>query len=236
MVLSAPEFHSINRWNAWDCILSPCLAMTDVPPPHREKWASWLTDILQQILEAQTEEQLDRALKWFRVYPQATLRQPKRLGQKGQGPMMVASRFQAIRNGDWGRLLEMLYLDRVRERKRQEVQKRKALCQGSQEEDMDKKREVVLGLASKGQVGRAARRISSNGVASLDSDATMATLRAKYPGRARPLPASVTRGQCVDNHGGLREALLGLERGVSYGPGGLRNEHLIALAEVWGQE
>ena len=64
---------------------------------------------------------------------------------------------------------------------------------------MDRKREVMLGLASKGQVGRAARRISSNGVASLDSDATMATLRAKYPGRARPLPARVTRGLCGDS-------------------------------------
>ena len=181
VALGAPKFHSIDRWDAWDCILSPCLAMTDVPPPHREKWASGLTYILQQILEAQTEEQLDRALKWFLVYPQATLRQPKRSGQKGQGPMMVASRFQAVTNGDWGSLLEVLELDRVREKKRQEERRRKARGgRGPQEEDMDRKREVVLGLASKGQVGRAARRISSNGVASLDSDATMATLRAKY--------------------------------------------------------
>ena len=111
--------------------------MTDVPPPHREKWASGLTYILQQILDARTEEQLDRALKWFLVYPQATLRQPKRSGQQGQGPMMVASRFQAISNGDWGRLLEMLQLDRVREQKRQEVRKRKARGRGPQEEDMD---------------------------------------------------------------------------------------------------
>ena len=94
---------------------------------------------------------------------------------------MVASRFQAVTNGDWGSLLEVLELDRVREKKRQEERRRKARGgRGPQEEDMYRKREVVLGLASKGQVGRAARRISSNGVASLDSDATMATLRAKY--------------------------------------------------------
>ena len=86
------------------------------------------------------------------------------------------------------------------------------------------------------QVGRAARRIDSNGVASLESPATMAALRAKYPARDRPLPATVTRGQCVDNLGGLREAMLGLERGVSSGPGGLRNEHMISLAQVWGEE
>ena len=115
------------------------------------------------------------------------------------------------------------------------MRRTKARVRGPPVEDLDRKREVVLGLASRGQVGRAARRIDSNGVASLDSEATMATLRTKYPARARPLPPTVTRGQCVDNLDGLREAMAGLERGVSSGPGGLRNEHLITLAEVWGE-
>ena len=236
VVLGAPEFHSIDSWGTWECLLSPCTPMTEVPQAHREKWASGLTIILQRILEAETEEQLTRALKWFLVYPQATLRQAKRSGQNGRGPMMVAQRFQAVMEGDWGRLLEMLSSDKEHERRRREVRRRRARGQGPREEDLDKKREVVLGLAAKGQVGRAARRIDSNGVASLESPATMATLRAKYPDRIRPLPATVTRGQCVDNLGGLREAMLGLERGVSSGPGGLRNEHLISLAEVWGEE
>ena len=29
---------------------------------------------------------------------------------------------------------------------------------------------------------------------------------------------------------------MGLERGVSSGPGGLRNEHLVVLAQVWSEE
>ena len=234
-VLGAPGFHSIDSWDAWDCLLSPCTPMTEVPLPHREKWASGLTYILQYILEAQTEEQLNRGLKWFLIYPQATLRQPRRSGQKGQGSAMVASRFQAIVERDWGKLLQMLLADRRQEKRRQEVRRTKARARGPPVEDLDRKREVVLGLASRGQVGRAARRIDSNGVASLDSEATMATLRTKYPARARPLPPTVTRGQCVDNLDGLREAMAGLERGVSSGPGGLRNEHLITLAEVWGE-
>ena len=41
VALGAPKFHSIDRWDAWDCILSPCLAMTDVPPSFREKWLIW---------------------------------------------------------------------------------------------------------------------------------------------------------------------------------------------------
>ena len=234
-VPGAVGLESIDSWGTWDCMLSPCTPMTDVPQAHREKWASGFSIILQQIIEAQTEEQLNRALKWLLVYPQATLRQPKRSGQGGQGPRQVASRFQAIVDRDWGRLLEMLASDREHERRRREVRRRRARGQGPSEEDMGRKREVVLGLASRGQVGRAARRIDSNGVASLDSPATMATLKSKYPARARPMPATITKGQCVDNLGGLREAMLGLERGPSSGPGGLRNEHLISLAEVWGE-
>ena len=235
-VPGAVGLESIDSWGAWECLLTPCTPMTGVPAPHREKWASGLSAILRYILEARTEEQLTRGLKWFLIYHQATLRQPKRTGQKGQGQALVATRFQAIVERDWGKLLEMLRVDRGLEERRQEVRRRRARGQGPQEEDLVRKREVVLGLAAKGQVGRAARRINSDGVASLESPATMATLRAKYPARARPLPASVTKGQCVDNLGGLKEAMLGLERGVSSGPGGLRNEHLVTLAEGWGEE
>ena len=101
---------------------------------------------------------------------------------------------------------------------------------------MEKKRETVLGLVSRGQVGRGARRIDSNGVASMDSPATMTALRSKYPDRDRLLPLTVTRGQCVDSLTGLRESWLKLERGVSPGTGGMRNEYLTILAEVWGEE
>jgi len=217
-VPGAVGLESIDSWGTWDCMLSPCTPMTDVPQAHREKWASGFSIILQQIIEAQTEEQLNRALKWLLVYPQATLRQPKRSGQGGQGPRQVASRFQAIVDRDWGRLLEMLASDREHERRRREVRRRRARGQGPSEEDLGRKREVVLGLASRGQVGRAARRIDSNGVASLDSPATMATLKSKYPARARPMPATITKGQCVDNLGGLREAMLGLERAFLFVP------------------
>ena len=66
--------------------------------------------------------------------------------------MMVASRFQAVTNGDWSSLLELLELDRVREKKRQEVRRRKARGGRGPQEDIDRKREVVLGLASKGKL------------------------------------------------------------------------------------
>jgi hypothetical protein len=118
VVPGVPGFNTIDTWDTWDCVLSPCTPMTDVPPPHREKWASGLTYILQKILEAQSEEQLNRALKWFLVFPQATLRQAKRSGKKGQGAAMVASRFQAVVDRNWGRLLDMLRKDRREEERR----------------------------------------------------------------------------------------------------------------------
>ena len=153
-----------------------------MPPPHREKWASGFTLILQHILDAQSEEQLTRALKWFLIYPQAMLRQAKRAGKKGQGAAQVASRFQAVMDREWRRLLDTLDRDRRKERSRKIQRQQRARARqglGSPPEDMDKKREVVLGLAARGQVGRAASRIDSNGVASLDNPTTMATLKTK---------------------------------------------------------
>ena len=68
--LGIPGFHMIDSWDAWDCLLSPCTPMTGVPSAHREKWASGYSFILQKILEAQSEDQLTCALKWFLIYPQ----------------------------------------------------------------------------------------------------------------------------------------------------------------------
>ena len=101
---------------------------------------------------------------------------------------------------------------------------------------MERKREVVLDLVARGQVGRAAGRIKSHGVASMDSPGVREALRAKFPARERPLPDRATKGQVVDNLGGLREALLGLELGSAAGVGGMRPEFLVTLGKVMGEE
>ena len=66
----------------------------------------------------------------------------------------------------------------------------------------------------------------------MDDPAVRAALQAKYKERGRDLPASVTKGECLESIAGLRETILGLDTGVSPGFGGLRNEHLRCLAEV----
>ena len=47
------------------------------------------------------------------------------------------------------------------------------------------------------------------------------------------MPSHVYKGQCMDRMEGLKEDLLGLDIGVAPGFGGLRNEHLKCLGEVW---
>ena len=72
---------------------------------------------------------------------------------------------------------------------------------------------MVLDLVARGQVGRAAARIKSRGVASMDTPGVKEALRTKFPARKGPLPATATKGQIVDNLGSPREALVALELG-----------------------
>ena len=111
---------------------------------------------------------------------------------------------------------------------------------GNIEEDENKAkaklRKTVLDLLKRGQVSRAVRRICSNGLASLEDPQVQAALQAKYPDRGRDLPTHVTKGQCMDKLDGLKEKLIALDSGLAPGFGGLRNEHLRCLAEVWEED
>ena len=102
--------------------------------------------------------------------------------------------------------------------------------EGKQEKKL---RKEVLTLLQRGQVGRARRRVVSNGVASMDDPRVQSAMKEKYPPRSHPMPDSVHSGTCMASLPGLRETLLGLEPGVSAGFGGLRNEHLVCAAKEW---
>ena len=94
----------------------------------------------------------------------------------------------------------------------------------------------MLAMLARGQVGRAVRRICSNGVASMTDPDVRSALQTKYKQMVRCMPRSVTKGECVQSLGGLRESLLELQTGVSPGFGGLRNEHLRCFAECGEEE
>ena len=120
-------------------------------------------------------------------------------------------------------------------RGRQQGRERENIEEGETAE-LDRKRRNALLLLSKGQISKAVRAITSNGMADMEDPAVRTQMESKYPDRVHPLPNSVTRGQCVDNLKGLKELLLILEGGVSPGTGGMRPEFLTRLAEIWNEE
>ena len=75
----------IDRIGAWECGLALFPAMEVVPTRHREVWARAVTGVMRSILSAsEGSVELDRALKWWLVLPQALLRQTRRGGNAGR--------------------------------------------------------------------------------------------------------------------------------------------------------
>ena len=138
---------------------------------------------------------------------------------------------------DWGTLLTILEKDiklvEREDRTRGVHRGREVDTEGA---EIDRKRRNALQLLSKGQISKAVRVITSNGVGDMEDPAVRAQMEEKYPARVHPLPLAVSKGQCVDNLRGMRDLLLTLEEGVSSGTGGMRPEYLTCLAEIWNQE
>ena len=231
----ADGWSRIDLVGAWDCALCQFRTLEEVPPPYRQKWTRALSTILRRILAAESEEELNRGLKWFLVCAQVFFREPKRGGKKGQSNGHLAARFDCLIRGDWGSLLALWKADKDSLESRNINPRR-----GQRIEDpavsAAKVRKTVLAMLARGQVGRAVRRICSNGVASMDDPDVRALLQTKYKPREHDLPATVTKGECLQSMAGLRESLLELATGVSPGFGGLRNEHLRCFAETGEEE
>ena len=132
--------------------------------------------------------------------------------------------------GEWERVLDLLEEDRECLARRREVRGQKEK-QG--QESYERRRGEVMGKVLQWQVGKAAGRIISPEVASVESPEVMCTLRAKFVERGRIFPDSVTKGQSVDK---VEGHLLGLERGTATGPVGMRPEFLIETGELLGEE
>ena len=228
----ADGWSKVDTLGAWECGLCEFRTLEEVPPPYRTKWNRAMATILRRVLAAQTVEEVTRGLKWFLLSGQVFLREPKRGGKKGQSTGELAARFDCVVRGDWGTLLVLLQSDKAAIRQKSTGRQRQQRREVDPVLATANLRKTVLAMLSRGQVGRAVRRICSNGVASMEDPAVRAALQSKYKERGRDLPASVTKGECLESIGGMRETILGLETGVSPGFGGLRNEHLRCLAEV----
>ena len=60
---------------AWQCGLNPFRSLEVVPTSCREKLAKAVSIVIRRIQEAQSEEELNRGLKWFLLLPQLFLRE-----------------------------------------------------------------------------------------------------------------------------------------------------------------
>ena len=230
----ADGWSRVDTLEVWDCGLCQFKTLEEVPPAYRVKWTKGLSSILRRILSAQSEEDVSRGLKWFLIAAQLFFREPKRGGKKGQSNGKLAQRFDCLGRDDWGSLLAQLEADKASANGRQSGKKRK---QGEDSAlSAARLRKTVLAMLARGQVGRAVRRICSNGVASMGDPAVRQALQGKYKPRIKDIPSSVTKGDCVQSMGGLRDSLLELQTGVSPGFGGLRNEHLRCFAETAEEE
>ena len=131
------------------------------------KWARIMATILRAILDAQEEVNLA-----FLLAPQAFRRQSKHGGEDGQS--YVAGRFN-----DWGTVLHLLKVNRVREEERKRSRKGRGK-ENSETEKKEIQRKVALSHLSKGEISKAVSRLTSFWVASTEDPAVMAALRVKY--------------------------------------------------------
>ena len=220
---------AIGRVGAWGAMLAEGRLLEAVPEQHKSVWVWAAAEVLRRLHEARTEEETSLALMWWCFLPQALLRKPpNRGGRAARGE--VAKRFNTLgQERNWGKIVELWEVDRGRERRRREGRPKPR--EEGEEEKMARLRREVVGLINQGKISKALQRVTSCGVASVEDPAVLAMLQSKYPARGKPLPARVTKGQCVDGLAGLRESLLKLEPGVSAGTGGMKAEYLITLAE-----
>ena len=153
---------SIDGWGVWDCASTITSPLEEVPTVFRNSWSNALSAVLRKVQQAGSEEETTRALKWLLALPKLLLREPKRGGRKGQGTGELSARFEAVRTENWGLLLVFLKKDEESERKRRDNRGTADVPRNPLQEKA-RTRKTVLSLISRGQVGKARRRIISHG-------------------------------------------------------------------------
>ena len=139
----------IDHIGAWQSFLCEFRVLEDVPAQHRSGWTWAWSYVLERILNAGTNLELNRALMWLLFLPQAFLRQPKRGGKLGRG--LTAQRFNCLAQGDWGQLVTIWEKDKMIAEEKRSFQR----SRGSNRKDLpEMKTKSVVHLISQGQVSR----------------------------------------------------------------------------------
>ena len=231
------EWHAIDAFSAFDCAVSPCAHLLDVPSELRVDWARAHTEVFDQIAAARAAGDalaLERGLKWHLCLHDVLLRGPRR-GTRGSSQMtgMLEARFTAWRAGDRCRLLEWWRADRARAWARAARLDRQASRQARDEESMRQAVAEVLSLMRDGEMSRAMRLLHSLGVAGL-SESVLRQLAAKHPEREHVVPDALPAMQVAPITVSLTETFRGLRRRAGANPSGHRNEFLRTLVGQFG--
>ena len=223
-----PGWLAIDRLGAWDSFLCRFPMLEEVPEQHKGAWAAAWGEVLTRWEQAESEIETTRALMWLGFLTQALLRKPTRGGRAGRRE--VSKRFLCINQGDWGSLVTFWLKDTVHYAKFMETRRRRRTRQEQEKQNISL-RKKVLSFIHRGQVSKAANRISSHGLANHADPIIQQQLKAKFPSRKKILPMSTLKISPIDDFDDLRGTLLSLPVAVAPGSGGLRNEFLVALGE-----
>ena len=207
-----------------DCITSPFHHYRGVPSGLTTDWARVVSYVLDMIERATTDRVRERALKFYLCMHDVLLRCPLRGGRRGQ--VEIASRFQQWRDGYFDELIARWRQDRVTQLERIAVA-RQRFQRLSADQRKSATVHMALELIEEGELSRAQRLLSSNGLAALTLG-VLEQLRSKHPLRAEAMPSEPPppgRGFHISLDATFRR----LRRRAGAGPRGLLNEHLKVL-------
>jgi len=231
----AGQWEAVDAFTPFDCVVTPCCHVSDVPDALRPLWATANVDVLEYVAAAQRRGDalaLERGLKWQLLLPDVLLRGPKR-GTRGAArgcTHELETRFEAWRTGERWQLVRWLQESRAKARASRAARAAKRQSRRAQRREL---LDEVHELVCDGELSRAVSLLRSNGVADL-TPGVVAQLQRKHPARQQKVPAQLPPAHAAPRVGvSLLETLRALRRRTGTF-GGLRNEFLRALVGTYG--
>ena len=159
----------------------PSAMIEDIPVSLQPHWNRALAQSYQGVFDAgQDIAARDRALKLVLVLPELLLRMPPRGGRRGYGAL--SSRFSAFTEGNFVALVDWWEQDRAAQQPREPPS------------DSDERRRTLnraLKLIADGHLSKAVKLLTSKGMGDCNDPRVLSQMRAKFPERRSPMPASI---------------------------------------------
>ena len=206
-----------------DVYHSPFTTVEDIPAELQVEFARATATVLNSAMTARRQGDEPNATRWlkcWRLFGQLMLRVPPRGGRRGHA--ILPARFAAFAQGDFKRLVDWWEHDRAHH------QPRGAVGRQQQEEAQTKRAVRMVGRFC---LSKAARLLTSQGVADWDDARVREQMNSKFPDRKAQLPSSLDGYAAFEPPTELKidETIGLLPRGTATGPDGMRVEYFKAL-------